>query len=227
MSEDLRRKEFRAAVRPDADRRVTFTLSTPLADRQGDTIDAAGWHLDAYRQNPAVLYGHDHKGLPVARAVDVGIVGGALVATAEFVPPDLYPFGDQVYRMLKAGYLSAVSVGFRPLRSEPIPGGTAFLEQELLEFSVVPVPANPEALVIARSLPVDAGAVQKWLAGRRGDEVVLELHESSRRREAVDVDPEDLAAAVRLAVPRVREELRSGLATAVANELARRRGRVD
>jgi hypothetical protein len=55
--------------------------------------------------------------------------------------------------MVKRGFLRATSVGFRPKRDKyswnEERGGIDFEEQELLEFSVVPVPSNPEALLSA------------------------------------------------------------------------------
>jgi hypothetical protein len=48
--------------------------------------------------------------------------------------------------------MKAVSIGFQPIESEPLAGGgRKFTKWELLEISLVAVPANSEALVIARS----------------------------------------------------------------------------
>ena len=56
--------------------------------------------------------------------------------------------------LYRQGYQQGVSVGFRPLRFEERRDartgaflGIRFLEQELLEISAVPVPANRSALV--------------------------------------------------------------------------------
>jgi phage head maturation protease len=79
------------------------------------------------------------------------------VATAQFATADLNPMGDTVYKMLKAGFLNATSVGFLPLAHTMNDNrGYDFTKQELLEFSVVPVPANSEAL--ARSLSLKPSA---------------------------------------------------------------------
>jgi phage head maturation protease len=75
---------------------------------------------------------------------------------------------DKTWRMVEAGFLNAVSVGFLPtvapnfIRAEPDKDGYAaitgfeFVGQELLELSVVPVPANPQALAVAKSLGIEA-----------------------------------------------------------------------
>ncbi len=68
----------------------------------------------------------------------------------EFAPT---PFAQEVAALYAAGYQRGVSVGFKPLayeerRHEKTGAviGIRFLEQELLEASAVPVPANRNAL---------------------------------------------------------------------------------
>ena len=57
------------------------------------------------------------------------------------------------YSLYSGGYLNTVSVGLIPLRWEEGTTESAyrrkFLEQELIEVSAVPVPANPNALALA------------------------------------------------------------------------------
>lgn len=141
-------------------RTVLFTISTASVDRMGDTIAVDGWKLDQYRKNPVVLWGHDASSLPVGKANKVWIEDGKLKAEAQFTPPGMARFNDTVYDMLKAGFLNATSVGFSPLKyafsDDPQRRfGIDFIEQELLEFSVVSIPANPEALIDAKSAGID------------------------------------------------------------------------
>ena len=61
-------------------------------------------------------------------------------------------FAQQVKGLVRESVLKATSVGFRPLKfsfskDKSRGGGIDFIEQELLEFSVVGVPANAEALL--------------------------------------------------------------------------------
>ena len=127
-------------------------------------MNVSGWKLDAYKQNPVVLWAHDYRQPPIAKAVDVQVVGDRLVASAEFVPKELSPFADSIYQMIKAGFLKGTSVGFRPLKwalnSER--GGMDFHEQELLEFSITPVPAHPDALIEARDAGIDLLPLRDW-----------------------------------------------------------------
>jgi len=153
-------------------RTLRFTISTSSPDRERDIVNVAGWKLDAYKQNPVVLWAHDYRQPPIAKAVDVRVIGDRLVASAEFVPKELSPFADTIYQLIKAGFLKGTSVGFRPLKwalnSER--GGMDFHEQELLEFSVTPVPAHPDALIEARDAGIDVGPLKAWA------EEVLAMH---------------------------------------------------
>jgi phage head maturation protease len=87
--------------------------------------------------------------------VNVWVSGDRLLGDVRFPDAATYEFGDQIYRLIKAGYIKAGSVGFWPLKysfaedSDRRPFGIDFHEQELLEFSVCPIPANQNALVQA------------------------------------------------------------------------------
>lgn len=164
------RKAFTAEVKASADpasRIIDFTISTASVDRMGDTIAIDGWKLDNYRKSPVVLWAHDSSSLPVAKGSNVRIEGGKLKASAEFMPREISGFADAVFLALKGGYLSAVSVGFVPIKYSFVDDptrrfGIDFEEQELLEFSVVPVPANAEALIEARAAGLDIEPFREW-----------------------------------------------------------------
>lgn len=141
-----------------------FVLSTSAADRQGDVITQAGWDLGNYRKNPVVLWAHDYEELPVARASAVYIAGDKLKAVDRF--SDDHELARTVAALYSKGFLSAVSVGFRPKKwawNEERGGMAAdFHECELLEHSAVPVPAHQDALIEARSAGIAIGPVLKW-----------------------------------------------------------------
>ena len=155
----VRKDVFGPAVAMDG-RSLRFTISTAAIDRAMDTIDQAGWILDAYRANPVVLWMHDNWSLPIGRCTDLGPEDGALQATVEFVRADMPVVGEMAEAVLllcKEGFLNATSVGFRPIdfdvTEDPDRGadhwfpGFDFKRQELTEFSIVTVPCNPEALI--------------------------------------------------------------------------------
>jgi HK97 family phage prohead protease len=145
---------------------IGFVISTASVDREGDVIAVGGWELDRYKENPVVLWAHDYHTPPIGKALDVSVKDGVLVATDRFTPEDINPFGAMIYRMVKGGYLKATSVGFKPIEwtYNEDHRGYDFLRSELLEHSVVPVPANPEALVMASAAGIDLRPMREWVA---------------------------------------------------------------
>jgi len=130
-----------------------FTISTGGIDRAGDSINPDGWRFDAFLKNPVVLWAHDAKALPVGKVTSITRTGDSVIADIAFDEAD--PFAAQIADKVASGLLSAVSVGFRPLKWERAksadrPFGIDFSEQELLELSIVSVPANADATVIAQ-----------------------------------------------------------------------------
>jgi len=126
-------------------------VSSGAVDRHGDVVSPEGWRLDAYRANPVVLWAHDHRRPAIGRARSVWSDRRGLMAHLEFAPTE---FAREVEALYRGGYQQGVSVGFRPLRYEERRDartgallGIRFLEQELLEISAVPVPANQGALL--------------------------------------------------------------------------------
>jgi len=157
----------------DVDKRIVdFVISTDAVDRMGDIVSVDGWNLKAYKKNPVILFGHDHSSPPIARSLSVKVEEikknkNALVSRAEFMPAEISPFAFSIFQMYVQGYMKATSVGFIPLEykfseEKDRPYGIDFVSQELIEYSAVPVPANPEALVDARSKGIDTAPMKEW-----------------------------------------------------------------
>ena len=128
-------------------------ISTQAMDRQGESVDQNLWDLTNYLNNPVVLWAHDYNSLPigVATSIEKQTVAGetVLVAEGKFAPADANPFAQQVRSLYDAGIVRATSVGFIPnsMRMD----GKSEQGHELLEFSFVPVPANPQALSLSQA----------------------------------------------------------------------------
>jgi HK97 family phage prohead protease len=146
---------------PDAYSAPTvFVASTSTIDRADDIVEQ-DWDLEHFRKNPVILWAHDSRSMPVGRAVGVEVVDGRLMCSV--VWDEAHEVGKQVARQVREGFLSAVSVGFYPGMQVPrrsLPEGDPrkadygyiLSKNKLIEISVVPVPANPQALVVSRSL---------------------------------------------------------------------------
>lgn len=158
-------KQYTAdSIKAEGEGKYSFTISTGAVDRDKDTVAVDGWSLDSYRRNPVVLWAHNYASPPVGLAEAVLAKGGQLKARVKFAPADTYAFAETVRRLVDGGYLRATSVGFRALKwsFNEERGGVDFLEQELMEFSIVPVPANPEALLDAKHAGMDIAPLKDW-----------------------------------------------------------------
>lgn len=132
----------------------TFVLSDETVDSVGDIIDAKGWDLSRFKgaiSNPIALFNHNHNE-PIGVWENVKIDGTRLIGQLRLALEGTSETVDKVRRLIAQGMLVAVSVGFRPLKWEPIEnsreGGYRYQRQQLLECSVVSVPANPSAIRI-------------------------------------------------------------------------------
>jgi HK97 family phage prohead protease len=163
---------------------LRFVASTEQKDRQGDVVVCSGWDLTPYQKNPVVLWAHNYDQPPVGKTVNAfkDLRTGQLILDVQFMsaeelaqvqnPSEAVKFAESIYQMYKLGYLSAVSVGFQAKKVESfddadpnIPAwaqGHKITEAELFELSCVPVPANADALVLARGMKsIDKGVLSQ------------------------------------------------------------------
>jgi HK97 family phage prohead protease len=132
---------------------IAWTLSTFDLDRFSERIDPAGWDYAQYLKNPVVEWAHRYDIPAIGKADTIYTDDKGLHGLIIFNDKDYDPFGWGIGQRVKAGVIRAGSVGFRVIEIE-IPGketakdGTTliFRKQELLEFSICNVPANPGAL---------------------------------------------------------------------------------
>lgn len=143
-------------VKASDDSKITFVASSSNIDRYGDVINQKGWSLDNYKKNPVVLLNHDSNQLPIGKG-NVYLRNDQLVIDVQFDTEDTR--AKEVKRKAEKGYMNAVSVGFRPIESmaradlekdHPHYGqrGMYYTKQELLEVSIVTIPANGEATML-------------------------------------------------------------------------------
>jgi HK97 family phage prohead protease len=142
----MTRQQIRGyAVRADDARYVTFLASAPDKARDGLSIPTEAWDLTNFRANPIILFAHQYNSLPIGRAASIEATTQGLVVDVEFDRDD--PDSARIEGKVRRGYLNAVSVGFEIKDLK----GDVVTRSELLEISVVPVPADPKALAMARS----------------------------------------------------------------------------
>jgi HK97 family phage prohead protease len=150
------------------ERGVSWTLSTFDLDRFGERIDPQGWDFKRYMANPIVEWAHRYDIPAIGKIEGLAVDSEGLHGLVCFNDKSFDVFGWSIGQRVKAGVIRAGSVGFRVIEIE-IPSkedskdGTCliFRKQELLEFSICNVPANPFALAKSN----EQGAMSKERGG--------------------------------------------------------------
>lgn len=165
----------------DEKRQISYLVSDETPDRVGDIIKVTGWDLVQYRQNPVILWAHDGSSVPpIGRSENVRRryePEPRLTADVEFAPKEAYEFADTIYQLATRGFIKATSVGFMPLETMEVDKkareelglgryGQVFTKAELMEISIVSVPANPSALELGVKELISEGTFDKSLAPR-------------------------------------------------------------
>lgn len=136
--------------------------STAIEDRHGEIVSPEGWDVKKFKEDPVLLWAHDHHELAVGQAKKIWIEGEGKKAKL-MIEGFIHEFTDKakaLKHLVREGIIKTMSVGFRPLEMD----GDTFLKQELLEVSFVNVPANPQALISAYKSLEDAGFEKKTIA---------------------------------------------------------------
>lgn len=151
-------------------------VTTSSVDRHGESIvtggiDASNW-VD---KNPVVLYGHDYWSLPIGKGLSWKQMANKAKCKFQLAVEE-YPFAATVAALIKFGALNTVSIGGMVKKwSEDY---KTILEMEMVEFSVVPVPANAEAIITSRAF--------QEATGKSLDQIRGEFREFAQRSSIVD-----------------------------------------
>ena len=126
------------------------TVSTPSLDRDKDRVLPLGLELEHYQRNPVLMWGHNYRDpfAVIGRAADMQLSPDAFRLKPEFREPASDDDPMHIIRALwDADLVRAFSIGFVPKEyEENEEGGRDYTRAEILEVSLVPIPANQEAL---------------------------------------------------------------------------------
>jgi len=140
---------------------IPWVFSDESVDRMGDIVRQRGLGLKNFRKNPVILFGHNDRGEPIGKAENIRKVevkgSPATVADIKFAVEESEDAARK-FRLAAGGFIKAGSIGFKPFETK-VPKddderqsmglgrfGVVFEKSELLEFSLVTVPANANAL---------------------------------------------------------------------------------
>jgi len=189
------------------DRKMTFVASDATKDTYGTVLLPSGWDLDRFNKNPIIGYMHDvHYSNDPDAIIGKGRAwvedGERLMVEVEFEPEGMNKKADKVWKKLEYGTLNAVSVGFAAFEGrwgvgEEAPGKPNetyyYTRMELLEVSVVAIPANPNALKNADDPELDRLAALRSEAVAEPEPEVNEAQEAAaddfefKRRKAIAI----------------------------------------
>src|SRR5580765_3395203 len=129
-------------------RTIRGLATTPSTDRMGDIIEPLGVKFS----NPMPLLWQHKADKPVGLATfdkptKAGIGFEAQLARID-EPGALKDRIDEAWQSIKARLVRGVSIGFKPIEYSFIDGGgVRFVESEVLELSLVTIPANQDATI--------------------------------------------------------------------------------
>lgn len=145
------------------DRKLRVKVHGDQTNRNGAKLVPNGWVLEHYLQNPVVLWNHQWDRPPVGRTVSLTVTASGLEAEIEFLPAGLSQFADQIWALYENDFMNGVSPGWLPLEWQELDDGSVlFTKMDLLEISLVNIPADPTALRIAEAKGLDVSAVRYW-----------------------------------------------------------------
>jgi len=165
-----------AEIKEKADDFFTAVASSEVEDRQGEVVVQSGWSLTNFKKNPILLWMHDHeKPLGKAERVWLDKTGKSPVLKFKGRISTATEYGRAAKQLMEEGILNSFSVGFRALEMD----GNSITKAELFEISLVSVPANPEARLLAAKSLEGAGFKESVIKDVIGDqdESIAELKE--------------------------------------------------
>jgi hypothetical protein len=149
----------------DGERADVSVVTDDSIDRDSEVVIAKGLDLKQFRKNPVVAWAHQYDQLPVGRAEWIKADGNSIKAKTVYAkrPEGMEGpfFPDSVWALVQQGMLPGKSIGFLPreasapsvkeieLRPELASVRTVIRKATMFEYSIAPVPSNPNALATA------------------------------------------------------------------------------
>lgn len=124
--------------------------TTEGIDRDGEILLVSGWDFTNFMKNPIILWGHNYYEMDAI----IGAVTELVQEDARVIVRGVFAnteAGQTARQLYDDGILKTVSVGFIPKEKQ----GNTITKAELLEVSFVSIPANPDAMSLAKLHKMD------------------------------------------------------------------------
>lgn len=171
---------------------ITHTINSKALDRYDSIVLPKGADVKHFMNNAVVLWAHNgdlsENSIPIAKCTELKIEEDAIIVKTKFNVND--ELAMKVFNSYKDGFLNAWSIGFIPLSYKKFDkenykdlnskynlkvtpeqianaywGVYLVYEWELLEYSAVPVPGNPEALSVDETDSYKRELITRGLTG--------------------------------------------------------------
>jgi HK97 family phage prohead protease len=140
-------------------------ISTPRVDSDGEAVDPRGLrNREAWLANPLIYWAHewafDRGAEPIGKGTRLDVHADRIESAALFAPTAK---AQNVRALVQGGFVRKTSIGFDPLAMKDVKGVPTHTDWNLLEWSVVPMPANAEASITGTK------AALRWYADQIAD----------------------------------------------------------
>jgi HK97 family phage prohead protease len=163
----------------------TFILTDESLDRHSERVIVKGIDLAPFKKNPVMFYNHirtmaswwggdavsEDSVLPIGRWENVKKVGNTQIEADAYIDMD-DEFAAKIGGKVKNGIINAVSIGFKGMaysdaEEDKVLGqkGVTITKSELMEASLVDIPANPNATILSKTVHEKSATAQNGEAG--------------------------------------------------------------
>ena len=155
------------------------TITTDAIDHQKEVVLPGGLDFAVFRSNPIVPFAHDYSALPVGKCSWIKASGNGIAAMTKYASRPATWTGDwlpdAILSLMQEGMCGGKSIGFIPThmrtatadeisRRPELKSASVIVDKAtLLEYSVAPVPCNPDALAISVSKSFKDSALAAWV----------------------------------------------------------------
>jgi len=113
-SEFVRKGVVVKAEIDEEERSTVELINTPNVDRDKEILLPRGAELSHFTSNPQVLWAHNYQVPPIGKSVWVKKKPEGLLAKTVYATT---AFAEEIWQLIKGGFLPGRSVGFIPLES--------------------------------------------------------------------------------------------------------------
>lgn len=165
-----------------------FCITSPVVDRDKEIVDPRGMIAENYLRNPVVLWGHDVDHV-VGKTVNLRQNGDTWEADIVFAD-SVSEKAKEVKALVEGGFVSATSIRFRPVewvdgQKGVDPYYRKYTRWELMEVSLVSVPANPDALRVKSGRVLNSRNLARL---QQAKELIDQIYSECERPEMEDTE---------------------------------------